>query len=307
MRGIRLLVFAMMCCGLPAQAWSQAPSVDYASLLSAVQAKDNGNIMIDQVGTVFAPQDAIRSGAADQATRFFITLSSHGQELQRLPQTLQQVDKVFGRLQTSGAPPVVKIPEAGSYQIDVVFDDAVIASLPFTADFTGGGDPFDPDKKLVVSGPWSQLAMLKADPPVDPQSHLGVSLWLQTDAGERKTFNVGVAHAGQVVFQSRNAVVANANPGRIDFELQFPEAAGGDWVKVADFAARDGEYELVVNEEGREIARYPYQVAGGKIKPHSRSALDYQPHAAFLSPRSVDLFQHGRSSDNYWSESPAGH
>ncbi len=303
---LRRLAFALSLLVLPTLGWSQSPSVDYASLLTGVKAHDNGTILIDQIGTLFAPQDALYTGAANEPLRFYVTLNRDGQELQRLPHILQPVDGVFARLQAMGPPPIFKVPGPGQYQIDVVFDDSVIASLPFAAEFVGGSDPFAPDKQMLVTGPWSHLAMLTADPPADPGARLGVVLWLQTPGGKREDFNVRVLYRGQTIYETRNNVVATSNPGRSEFELQFPKAAGGDWVRVADFVKQDGLYQLVVNREDQEIARYSYEVAGGKIKPNPRSALDYQPHAAFLTPRSTDPTKHGRSSDNYWAEAGNG-
>ena len=138
MRLLHQLVLTAILLGLPAAGWPQSPSVDYASLLTGVQVNENGNILIDKIVTVFAPRDAIHTGAANEPIRFNVTLSSNGKELQRLPHILIPVDGVFGRLQAMGPPPIFKLSAAGPYEIDVLFDDHVIASLPFTAEFSGG-------------------------------------------------------------------------------------------------------------------------------------------------------------------------
>jgi hypothetical protein len=302
MRTLRLLALSLSLLALPAPAWSQSPSVDYYSFLSGVKANENGTVFVDQLVTVFVPQDAIYTGAAAQTTRFYVTLERDGEELQRLPHILQPLEGVFARLQVLGVPPVFKIAEPGRYTIKVLFDGDVISSLPFEARFVGGDDEYAPAKKLVVSGPWSRLAALTTDPPNDPEARLGVSLWPHGAGTGQEKIDARVVFGGRTVYETRYNLVSALNPARTRLELQFATPAGGDYVRVADFTRLDGVYELVVRIDENEVARYRYEVAGGKIKPNPRSAFDYEPHVDYLSSRTADPINHGHVSEVFWAE-----
>ncbi|HEV2826010.1 MAG TPA: hypothetical protein VGW76_00295 [Pyrinomonadaceae bacterium] len=56
------------------------------------------------------------------------------------------------------------------------------------------------------------------------------------------------------------------------------------------------DYSIILKANGQPVKSYKFQVRGGVIQRPETSRIDYEPHAAFISPRYIDISA-GSSSD----------
>jgi hypothetical protein len=200
--------------------------------------------------------------------------------------------------------------EAGDYVMDLVFRGAVAGRIPFSIRAVDGGDPFDPKTVYRRDGPWSTLAYFEHE--IGREDYqLVFTAWVSAE-------DLG-ADNGRVTF----TLSRNGEPVATSKEPLDPHAATqGDWAQVSTylvtaatrtainptfFTIQDvtpGAYEMTVSNAatGAPIRSYAVTGGAGTLVPHARSAPDYEPRHAALSPRRMA----GQSLRNavalYWAE-----
>src|SRR5688572_9543927 len=104
---------------------SNAPAVEYQSLLNMRYYEADGGFLVDGLQLLFPP----RGG---QKLAFVIT-SRSGEEVSRVPLRVEaplRTFETFGRLHPSGGPGVVRIGRAGDFLMSVRVGDQAITTLP---------------------------------------------------------------------------------------------------------------------------------------------------------------------------------
>ncbi|PAP77243.1 hypothetical protein [Rubrivirga marina] len=192
--------------------------------------------------------------------------------------------------------------EPGEYALVVEVDGHLAGRLPLTVRAVESGDPFNPATISAFDGPWRTLGYFS----VRADETGGVS-----DRPAEFTFWIDPHDAGggdaqvRVELVQRGDVVGcvgmgagdgpQAYPGRfVKRTAQFRKRAGcdDDTPNLPSWGADGWEpgtvVRVVAEADGRVIQTYPVRVdEAGRLAAHPRSALDYEPRADFLTPRTM--------------------
>lgn len=295
-----LLLAALVALGPPAAA--QRPAVDMASLLNIPFFAGDGGFDARNILLLFPPADA--------DVRLALTTPA-GAVLHEVPFEVRPADAapVFAYLDVNGrhADRQSFAPgEPGDYVISVTVDGEAVGSVPFTLSVERSADPFAPGARWTAEGPWTRLAYL-AQPTARPDESIGFDYWVSSRevGGRTASLSLSLRRGGEEVARSRSNV--HLSTAGLTFFQDHELAKPGDGVTLwpftaTDLAATDGRYELLVLSSGTPIRTYVVTVEGGRIRPHPRSALDYEPRAGFLSPRLMKTGNNTHTVDAWWVE-----
>lgn len=280
------------------------PAIEHESLLSMRFYEATGGFLVEGLEVVFPP-------AGNEPATFEITKPS-GEVVASVPLRLERIEgfPAFAVFRPAiGNPGNVKVAQTGDFVMSVKIGNVAITKVPFSLKEEVSGDPFKPGKSYVREGPWRDLAFA-ATITDDPNAFLQFNWWMSTrelPAGmSRPKVTVHVLHNGKEIAASRGPVV----PDTLDWyfyerhELYMPTLPKNKWLTLADLTKLNGEIAFVVKANGQPLKTYKTQVSGGQLRGLEQSRLGYEPHAAFISPRYVDLADRSRSSftmrDMFW-------
>jgi hypothetical protein len=289
--------------GASASAQTYKPAIEYQSLLDMRFYENNGGFLVEDLQVVFP---AANVGAA----KFVITDQS-GAVVDSVPLRYERMEfPAFGRFRAaSGNPGNVRVGRSGNFVMSVVLDGQAITSLPFTLREENSADPFNPVKKFVRAGPWSELAFFSTITG-DPDAMLHFNFWMSTrelPAGMRlPKVTLHLIANGKEIAASRGPVV----PDTLDWyfyerkELIMETRPKQKWLNLADLTKQDGEIAMVVKANGQPIKTYKTSVKGGQLQTLERNRLGTEPRTEFISPRYVDTTDRSRSDftmrDMFW-------
>ena len=175
-----------------------------------------------------------------------------------------------------------------------------ITSLPFRLKQEVSNDPFNPSKKFVRDGAWSDLAYFSVITD-DANAMLHFNYWLSTrelpPGLKQPKVTLHLLANGKEIATSRAPVV----PDTLDWyfyerkELIVETTPKQRWLALSDLTKQDGEIVMIVKANGQPIKSYKTRVVGGRLQTLERNRLDTEPHTAFISPRYVDLTDRSRS------------
>jgi hypothetical protein len=193
--------------------------------------------------------------------------------------------------------------------MQVVVADQTLTAMPFTLKEENSADPFNPGKKFVRDGSWRDLAYFTVVPD-DPNGEVTFNWWFSTTelpAGvKRPRVTIHLLVNGKEMAASAGPVV----PDTVDWyfyahkQLSVPTLPRNHWLTLADLTRQSGEIALVVKANGQPIKSYTTTISGGQIQRLPRNALNFEPHADFISPRFIDVSSGSNSSykmfEMYW-------
>ena len=294
----RLVLFAVIIFTVTVSLSAQTPkpAIELQSLLNMRYYETNGGFLVEDLQLVFPPANV---GNA----KLEITDQS-GTVVDSVPLRYERMEfPVFGRFRpASGNPGNVRVGRSGSFVMSVVLDGQTITSMPFTLREENSADPFNPGKRFVRDGSWRDLAYFSLVPD-DPNGEVRFSWWLSTSelpAGMKQPkVTIHLVVNGKEMAASPGPVV----PDTVDWyfyahkQLSVPTLPRNHWLTLSDLTKQNGEVALVVKANGQPIKTYKTMVGGGQIRRLPRNALNFEPHAQFISPRFVDVST--RSTSNY--------
>ncbi len=189
-------------------------------------------------------------------------------------------DGVHGQLSPRPTPNDLPPSETGTYAFVVRADGHVIGRLPFTVERVASGDPLHPTPQIFVEGPWRTAGALQV--PDTGRRQPRFYYWVRRDEmGADGRFTVVLYRGGTRVGAERShslAVGMEWLPG----ENEFFGPDGRTILEMSDLA--DGAYRIAIESDGRTVKAYPFQIAGGQVVPHPRSALGHEPRETWLAP-----------------------
>ncbi|MEK6324130.1 MAG: hypothetical protein AABN33_21035 [Acidobacteriota bacterium] len=270
---------------------SNAPAIEYQSLLNLRYYEAHGGFLVDYLQIVFPPQ-------GNQKLVFVITRKT-GEEVARVPlriESLREFD-TFRLLQPAGVPGVIRLGQQGDFVMAVKVGDRAITTLPFSLKEEKSADPYNPKKTYVREGPWRDLAYFSS--PIDnPGAPIKFNWWVslrELPAGvSRPLCTIHVIQGGQEIAATRSPVV----PGYVDWqfyktELIQPKGLGGGWLTLAALTKRDGELTIVIKVNGQPVKSYRAEVRGGQFQRLARNQMEFEPHTDFIAPRLIDISRDG--------------
>ncbi len=292
-------VFAAMVFGAGSAAAQNEPSVSLNSFLQ-YDTYDDGSIAIEPTDLAFAP--------ARLDARVVIRRAEGGKVAEhRFYEDYRMKVQVFGRMMPAQSPVEQLAP--GDYVIEYYVSGKMVTAFSFSVQQTStSNDPFNPGSTYKFTGPWQKWAYL-APHTGSPDSAAALYFWGGTNdlpAGSRKGgFTAKVYRGGKLIAHSnpRTGNLGAKEMHRRDVFFQVPHAANKSHlarnVTLAELS-KPGSYrvDVVLNDSGKVIRSFKYSAAGGKITPHPRSVLGYQPQADYVFPRAPDT----RSSSYEWRE-----
>ena len=279
------------------------PAIEYQSLLDMRYYENNGGFLVEDLQLVFPP--------ANIGNAKFVITDQSGAVIDSVPLRYERMEfPAFGRFRpASGNPGNVRIGRSGNFVMSVVLDDQTLTSLPFTLREENSTDPFNPVKRFVRGGPWSDLAFFSTITD-DPSAMLHFNFWMSTrelPAGMRlPKVTLHLLANGKEIAASRGPVV----PDTLDWyfyerkELIMETQPKQKWLNLADLTKQDGEIAMVVKANGQPIKTYKTRVKGGQLQTLERNRLGTEPRTDFISPRYVDTTDRSRSDftmrDMFW-------
>lgn len=184
--------------------------------------------------------------------------------------------------------------------MSVMVDGQAITSMPFTLREENSSDPFNPVKRFVRDGSWRDLGYLSVVPD-DPNGEVRFSWWMSTSelpGGKEGQVTLHLLVNGKEFAASRGPVVASTNDWYFfaHKQLSVPTLPRNHWLTLSDLTKQNGEVALVLKANGQAFKTYKTTVSGGQIQRLPRSALNFEPHAQWVSPRFIDVSSGSNSS-----------
>jgi len=284
-------------CGLPillllllsatASGQNYKPAIEYQSLMNLRYYEGQGGFLVEDLQLVFPP--------ANIGNAKLVVTEQGGAVVDTLPLRFEKMEfPAFGRFRPeSGNPGLVRIGRSGSFVMSVVLDGQTITSMPFTLREETNTDPFNPGKRFVRGGPFPDLAYFSVVPD-DPNGEVTFNWWMSLSEipggakGARVTLHLMAS--GKEIAARTDPVVPSLNDWEFTRHRQIsvPTLPRNHWLTLADLTKLNGEIAVVVKANGQPIKTYKTTVSGGQIGRLPQNALNFEPHAQFISPRFID-------------------
>ncbi|MEL6614486.1 MAG: hypothetical protein AAFQ43_02040 [Bacteroidota bacterium] len=285
------------------------PVLDYARFLNMRYWPERGMFYLGggDDHLIFPPADL--DGYADDNGRYVIR-TAEGREVasQNLGTILDTRSAAFKTLGTSGAPRGVESLEDGDYVLDLEFQGRVASRIPFSISAEASGDPFDPKTIHRRSGPWSELAYFEHETD-RTDYHLTFNAWVHAseigdDNGrvrfvlKRDGSPIASSRANVDPFVQTNGDWGFASTHLVTYASR--EATNSTFFTIADVTPGAYTMEVQNRDTGEVIRAFDVEGASGALVPHDRSAMDYEPRHAYLTPRTIHGSSLNRMHTTYW-------
>ncbi len=283
-----LMLVSLLAMTSAAFAQSYKPAIEYQSLLNIRYYENNGGFLVEDLQLVFPP--------ANVGNAKLVITDQSGGIVDTLPLRYERMEfPAFGRFRPeSGNPGNVRVGRSGNFTMSVIMDGQTITSMPFTLKEETSTDPFRPGHSFVRSGPFPDYAYFSVVPD-DPAGEVHFNFWmsLREIAGGAKDAKITLhlMANGHEIAASRGPVILSSSDWQFfdHRQLSVPTLPRNHWLTLADLTKLNGEIAVVVKANGAPIKTYKTTVSGGQVQHSSRSALDFEPHAQFISPRFIDV------------------
>ena len=304
--GVWAVIVGLFVGMLTSTARANAPAVEWESAMDTFFHADNGTVRLGDYVIAFAPDGEIKGEVA--------VLGPDKKVRARFPFFAEPRARsgVFARVDVQG-PAEVQLTEPGIYNLIFVVAGKPVTIFPFVMNAGSSGDPFNPGKTFVFDGLWRNWAHLTMrelnTQPVPRLSFWVGGLDLPKDA-KQDMFQATLYRDGKPVANTRKSQ-GNIEAGhykRTTIDLFHPHAdreANPKPYLLSDWLV-DGPHEVRVTRrsDDKTLRSFTFTVADGKITPHPRTALDFDPHLNHITPRvakkGVNVFQ---MTEAIWIES----
>ena len=273
------------------QAFSQnyKPAIELQSLLNLRYYEANGGFMVEDLQLVFPP--------ANIGDAKFVITDQAGGVVDTLPLRYEAMEfPAFGRFRPeSGNPGIVRVGKSGNFTMSVIVDGQTITSMPFSLKEENSADPFQPGKKFVRDAAAFREFAYFTVVPNDPNGEMTFNWWMSLreipGAAKNARITLHVMANGKEIASRTDPVIASASDWQFTKHRQIsvPSLPRNHWLTLADLTKLNGEIAVVVKANDQPIKTYKTSVSGGQLQHHSRSGLNYEPHAEFISPRFIDV------------------
>jgi hypothetical protein len=278
----------LLCAVAAAYTQTYKPAIEYQSLMNLRFYEANGGFLVEDLQLVFPP--------ANVGPAKFVITDQAGGVVDSLPLRYEKMEfPAFGRFRPeSGNPGIVRVGKSGSFIMSVVLGGQTITSMPFTLREETNSDPFNPGKRFVRGGPFEDLAYFTVVPD-DPNGEVTFNWWMSLreipGAAKNAKVTLHLMANGKEIASRTDPVIPSLNDWQFiaHRQISVPSLPRNHWLTLADLTKLNGEIAVVVKANGQPIKTYKTSVSGGQVQPLARSALDFEPHAQFISPRFIDV------------------
>ncbi|MEO0559918.1 MAG: hypothetical protein AAF170_17255 [Bacteroidota bacterium] len=221
----------------------------------------------------------------------------------------QTASAAFMTVGTRGAPEWSgPLQDGQSYTLDVGFDGAVIATVPFTVSVTESGDPFDPKTIWMIDGPWRTHAYFEHETE-RPDYIMNFNAWVGADEVESNTpTEVSIRRDGEEVAFGYTHSNTQYGWGRGEYRLykaedRDPQGRFARHKTNAHFwtiqDVTPGTYEVVLSSESGPFRTMTVEGGPGAFVAHPNSDVN-SDRSVFLTPRRMAGSSLNRSMSVYW-------
>ena len=286
---------------------SNAPAVEYQSLMNLHYYEPDGGFLVDHLQMVFPPP-------GNQRLTFVITRKS-GEEVARVPLRVEKLRTfdAFRVLEPDGVPGVVRIGQSGDFAMSVKLGEQALTTVPFSLKEEKSSDPYNPKKSFVREGPWREMAYFSSA--IDkPDAPIKFNWWIslrELPPGVKSPMcTIHLVQGGQEIATTRSPVV----PSYVDwqfFKTELVQSKGPSvqWLTFNSLMKREGELTIVIKVNGQPVKSYRAQVKGGQPVRLARNQMDTEPHTDFIATRLIDVSRDGGCEycmlDLFWVKASA--
>ncbi|WP_298468957.1 hypothetical protein [uncultured Erythrobacter sp.] len=265
-----------------------APAVSLSSVMD-YRLFDDGRMRIGDTDLAFAP-------AGSPQMRVEIRKKT-GERVKSYPfyDTYRLQVAVFGRATADGQAMHKFAP--GDYALDFKVKGQLVTTVPFSVSQASvSSDPFAPGTSYRFTGPWQKWAYVATD---RQRSGDGAALFfwagsndVDTSATGSRQFIAKLYRGSTLIGHSkrRAGIITRDWMQRHKSVFLKPHPKGfrgtPNAVPMSELT-KPGSYrvEVELTDTGEKVRSFSFTSAGGKITPHVRSALGYQPQADYVFPR----------------------
>ncbi len=205
--------------------------------------------------------------------------------------------------------PTINLPEAGDYVIEFRNGGQPVSRLPFTIKKNQSGDEFNTKHSWDFITPMDKMGSLSfSNTEDDPQAWF--NFW-QAPGREgialRSTATIRLSHNGKEIAHTLPHMFQESENKRIGLKLMQMPVTGRAAFTKKHLLNVNGPVTATVVVNGKTVRSFTWNVSGGKITVHPRSASDHSPRTNYWMPRRLAGAAEGRQffhlEEQYWTES----
>lgn len=200
--------------------------------------------------------------------------------------------------------PTIQLSEPGEYVIEFRMGDQAVTRLPFRIERKQSGDEFNPIVSWEFHTPVDKAGNLTFSNTDDSQVWLNA--WLapgREGVAMRTTATIKLSHGGKVVAEALPFMFQEPQNARRGFKLFKP--GGRTPFKKSDLLGLSGQVTGTIAISGKTLRTFTWNVSGGRIQPHARSASDFTPRSDYWIPRRLaagaEGYQFFHLEEQYWA------
>ena len=204
--------------------------------------------------------------------------------------------------------PVVNLGEEGDYAIEFRNGGTPVSKFPFSIKKKTSGDEFNQTVTWDFITPVDKMGTLNYSN--SDVSNVWLSAWMapvRDNIPLRSMATVKLTAGGKVIAHHVKYMLQEPYPKRYTFKLTKPEGQGNTPFTKVDLLKVTGDVVGTIEVGGRRIRTFTWNVSGGQIKPHARSASTHEPRTSYLLPRrlagSEAGYQFFHLEEQYWADS----
>lgn len=279
------------------------PAIEYSSLMNMRFYEGNGGFYVDDLQLVFPSKTSKPIS--------LVIMTESGKVMTSVELTTEKWTQfpMFDGLIAKGNK-VLELGKPGKYNMAVTIGKTPITILPFTLNLTSNNDPYNPQKTYTRDGLWSALGYLSKETD-SPDATLYFNWWSNLrefeQTNDQVSCTVQLMKGKQVIAEAPKVVVSSVNWQFFSRRLVQPRNLGRKNLTLGILTSKDGEYQIVLNVDGKLVKRYKVVVKDGELQQLPSGNLNYEPHENFISPRIIDTSSGSASSyhmiDAYWVQS----
>lgn len=284
----RLILLAVLCLGCAAA--GPQPAFTYQSMLNTYFDDESGLISIRDIDLAFAPEGEIKAAVVVTDSNNTV-IKSH-----TFYPDPRWREGVFARL-TEVGPADFELTEPGVYNIIFLIDGKPVSRLPVALEQTSeGDDPFNPVKTYRFYGLWKVYSYLTMNT-LNDEPFPELNLWLGgrdlPDGEEKEMFKASLQLEGEEIAHSKETqgFYHDGHYQSTQISLYHPhtkrEIPNAMPFMMSDWTETDGAYTLEITRRSDEavIRSFKFTVSDGKIVPLESTALEFEPHIDYITPR----------------------
>ncbi|KAA3616958.1 MAG: hypothetical protein D8M58_04830 [Calditrichaeota bacterium] len=299
MNYLRSVVLLFVVLSISSFAQNYAPAMDYSAMLNVRFYENSGGFMLETIPMFFPPQGMNK-------VEFEIATSNGQSKLKTgiYVNKWQQFPIVDGvRPQGTG---IIHLKQTGDFVLRVKVSGKEITRIPFKMSVQSSGDPFNPQSTYTKEGPWNKLGYFSVNPN-RPDDAISFNWW--TRIGEMPgakggKMTVHILKSGKEIAESKAFYISKKSWQSCSKPLRQSGTSYRNFFTLANLTQTDGSYEIILKAGDKVVRKYTANVAGGKLQQHPRSAMDYSPHADYITPKIIDRSSGTASNyqmfDAYW-------